>query len=115
MLQLREVVFVNSNWAKKRGQSCTILRQNIQVSTEAKELTSFVVLGESNKVLVTRLGISGNDQSAVKQWKNKNRRVLFASLSETNSATTWQHVWTKKKSQTRTTTQAIQAIQARQA
>jgi hypothetical protein len=106
MLQLREV-FVNCNWAKKRGRSHTILREDIQEFIEANKLTGFIVLGESNKVLVMRLGISGSNQSAVKQWKNENCHILFALLSETNSATTWQHVWTKKKSQTRTTTQAI--------
>jgi hypothetical protein len=57
MLQLREVL-VSCNLAKKRGQFHTILKHDIQDFMQRNGLTGFLVLGESNKVLVMRLGIS---------------------------------------------------------
>ena len=41
--------------------------------TQTNGLTDCLVIGESNKQLVMRLGVAQRDQSAVSQWKSKTK------------------------------------------
>jgi hypothetical protein len=72
MLQLWEV-FVKCKLSKKKGQFHMIIDQELEDCMQRIGLIGFLVLGESNKVLLMRLGISQSDQSAVNQWKSKRR------------------------------------------
>jgi hypothetical protein len=76
MLQLWEVL-AKCKLAKKRGQLHRIGKEQIKEFMQTNRLTGFLVLGESKKVLVMRLGLAQSDHSAVNQWKSKNHRVLF--------------------------------------
>jgi hypothetical protein len=63
-------VLLKCKLAKKSGELYRIDKQQIQQFIETNGLTDILVLGESNKQPVMRIGVARSDESAVNQWKS---------------------------------------------
>jgi hypothetical protein len=69
-------VLLKCKLAKKSGHLYRNDKQQIEEFIQTNGITDILVLDESNKQPVMRLGVARSDQSAVNQWKSTLRNVV---------------------------------------